>query len=294
MAQPGWYPDPRARAEWRYFDGTSWTVYVSRGGVAGTDPIAPVPSTNPSSNPPTNPSSNPSSWPPPVSRGPVPVSGPGPVPARSPSPRHAPLSSGARFLTTRTGKLTSTVFGAGLLLAALVNATGRTAPTVPAKPDVLDLQVTAPATTVLPASTSTSTITPAVITTMPATTTTSAPEPPATTGTATEATPIPTPPSEVAAPVGTTAAPTEAVAPVTAPAPFVDPAAAGAGSDLGGTGPSCGEGAYRNSKGVCVPSPVAAPAPPAGATARCNDGTWSFSKTHSGSCSHHGGVDYFL
>ena len=29
---------------------------------------------------------------------------------------------------------------------------------------------------------------------------------------------------------------------------------------------------------------------PAGATAKCKDGTFSSSKTHSGSCSHHGGV----
>ena len=33
---------------------------------------------------------------------------------------------------------------------------------------------------------------------------------------------------------------------------------------------------------------------PAGATAKCKDGTWSMSKTHSGSCSHHGGVASWL
>ncbi|WP_334171026.1 DUF3761 domain-containing protein [Sinomonas sp.] len=41
------------------------------------------------------------------------------------------------------------------------------------------------------------------------------------------------------------------------------------------------------------PAPVApapAPVPPAGATAKCNDGTLSYSATHSGTCSHHGGV----
>ena len=31
-----------------------------------------------------------------------------------------------------------------------------------------------------------------------------------------------------------------------------------------------------------------------GATAKCKDGTFSHSKHHSGSCSHHGGVDKFL
>jgi uncharacterized protein DUF3761 len=33
---------------------------------------------------------------------------------------------------------------------------------------------------------------------------------------------------------------------------------------------------------------------PPGATARCNDGTFSFSTTHSGTCSHHGGVAMWL
>jgi len=31
-------------------------------------------------------------------------------------------------------------------------------------------------------------------------------------------------------------------------------------------------------------------AAPAGATGQCKDGTYTMSKTHSGSCSHHGGV----
>src|SRR6266849_3835881 len=34
--------------------------------------------------------------------------------------------------------------------------------------------------------------------------------------------------------------------------------------------------------------------PPAGARARCRDGTYSFSKHHSGTCSHHGGVGAWL
>jgi hypothetical protein len=33
---------------------------------------------------------------------------------------------------------------------------------------------------------------------------------------------------------------------------------------------------------------------PPGATARCGDGTYSFSATHSGTCSHHGGVAVWL
>lgn len=31
--------------------------------------------------------------------------------------------------------------------------------------------------------------------------------------------------------------------------------------------------------------------PAKGATAKCRDGTYSFSATHSGTCSHHGGVE---
>ncbi|MCZ6451557.1 MAG: DUF3761 domain-containing protein [Deltaproteobacteria bacterium] len=51
---------------------------------------------------------------------------------------------------------------------------------------------------------------------------------------------------------------------------------------------------YRNSKGDWVPSPTHAPSPPAGATARCRDGTYSFSRSRRGTCSHHGGVARWL
>jgi uncharacterized protein DUF3761 len=43
---------------------------------------------------------------------------------------------------------------------------------------------------------------------------------------------------------------------------------------------------------VVAPAPVRA-APP-GATARCNDGTYSYSRHRSGTCSHHGGVAEWL
>jgi hypothetical protein len=33
---------------------------------------------------------------------------------------------------------------------------------------------------------------------------------------------------------------------------------------------------------------------PTGATAKCKDGTYSKSKSHSGACSHHGGVDQWM
>jgi len=44
---------------------------------------------------------------------------------------------------------------------------------------------------------------------------------------------------------------------------------------------------------LVVPSALAGPAPP-GATARCRDGTYSFSQHRSGTCSHHGGVAVWL
>jgi hypothetical protein len=48
---------------------------------------------------------------------------------------------------------------------------------------------------------------------------------------------------------------------------------------------------------VVLPFVLALPAgalPPAGATARCHDGTYSFSLHHSGTCSYHGGVATWL
>ncbi|MEZ0353976.1 DUF3761 domain-containing protein [Mycobacterium sp. pR1184] len=61
--------------------------------------------------------------------------------------------------------------------------------------------------------------------------------------------------------------------------------------------PGCPEGPdYTASSGDCVPRPVAAPSQPPGATARCADGTWSFSEhPHSGgTCHGHGGVSQYL
>ena len=57
---------------------------------------------------------------------------------------------------------------------------------------------------------------------------------------------------------------------------------------------TCGSGYYVNSRGNCVQRPVRANRPPAGATARCRDGTYSFSQSRRGTCSHHGGVAAWL
>jgi hypothetical protein len=56
----------------------------------------------------------------------------------------------------------------------------------------------------------------------------------------------------------------------------------------------CGSDSYINSRGNCVPRPRRAPTAPAGATAKCRDGTYSFSQSRRGTCSHHGGVATWL
>ncbi len=47
---------------------------------------------------------------------------------------------------------------------------------------------------------------------------------------------------------------------------------------------------YTNVYGRRVQSPTRYSSRPAGATALCNDGTYSFSQSRRGTCSHHGGV----
>lgn len=56
----------------------------------------------------------------------------------------------------------------------------------------------------------------------------------------------------------------------------------------------CPNGTYVNSAGNTVCSPYASNSAPAGATARCADGTYSFSQSRRGTCSHHGGVASWL
>jgi hypothetical protein len=53
-------------------------------------------------------------------------------------------------------------------------------------------------------------------------------------------------------------------------------------------------GTYLNSQGQKVKRPENCSGPPAGATARCRDGVYSFSRNHRGTCSHHGGVATWL
>lgn len=51
---------------------------------------------------------------------------------------------------------------------------------------------------------------------------------------------------------------------------------------------------YTNSQGNEVHSPAYSNTVPTGATAICGDGTYSFSQSRRGTCSHHGGVAQWL
>ena len=55
-------------------------------------------------------------------------------------------------------------------------------------------------------------------------------------------------------------------------------------------------GSYINSAGHSVhrPAHTESGRPPTGATAQCRDGSFSFSESHRGTCSHHGGVARWL
>jgi hypothetical protein len=78
--------------------------------------------------------------------------------------------------------------------------------------------------------------------------------------------------------------------PKVSPAPSATPATAPA------TAGHCAPGYYRNVNGVCVHRPIKTKdsAAPAGATAQCRDGSYSFSQHRHGTCSHHGGVAKWL
>ena len=58
-------------------------------------------------------------------------------------------------------------------------------------------------------------------------------------------------------------------------------------------GPNSGQH-YTNSSGQSVHVPMQAPSAPSGATAKCRDGSYSFSQHASGTCSHHGGAGLWL
>ena len=53
---------------------------------------------------------------------------------------------------------------------------------------------------------------------------------------------------------------------------------------------SAPNGYYTNVDGDSIARPYYAPSIPSGASAKCRDGTYSYSQHRSGTCSHHGGV----
>ena len=57
---------------------------------------------------------------------------------------------------------------------------------------------------------------------------------------------------------------------------------------------SCPNGSYVNTAGNKVCSPYQSSGAPTGASAQCADGTYSFSQSRRGTCSHHGGVANWL
>jgi hypothetical protein len=104
------------------------------------------------------------------------------------------------------------------------------------------------------------------------------------------ATTVPAPTTQAAPQVQDTQA---AIAPPVQPAPVVPAPVVQA--PVQAAPPAACDGAYYvNSDGNCVHRPEQAPAAPAGATAKCQDGTYSFSQHRSGTCSHHGGVAEWL
>jgi outer membrane biosynthesis protein TonB len=99
-------------------------------------------------------------------------------------------------------------------------------------------------------------------------------------------------PAPVAAPVPAkapapkTSAPKAAAPKAPAPAPTTPAKAPAASCDSADH--------YVNSSGNCVPRPVQAATAPSGASAKCKDGTYSFSQHRSGTCSGHSGVAQWL
>jgi hypothetical protein len=100
----------------------------------------------------------------------------------------------------------------------------------------------------------------------------------------------------------TTAVPETSAAPAVAPAPVTQaPAAAkkttkpAAPKTTQAAAPpkvaACTGDTYRNVDGNCVQRPGSSPS---GATAKCKDGTYSYSQNRRGTCSGHGGVAQWL
>src|SRR5918994_5797893 len=122
---PGWLPDPDARHEYRYWDGSGWTDDVADGGVASTDPVSGgVPAPPPPSSgvePGGEPGTEPTTQIDPTEEFPV-----SPVPPARPYPGAGAAGVGpdsgqyAQYpAPTRPGKRPSTALIAGLVVLAI-------------------------------------------------------------------------------------------------------------------------------------------------------------------------------
>jgi hypothetical protein len=108
------------------------------------------------------------------------------------------------------------------------------------------------------------------------------------------ATASPTPALSSGAGAASVSAPTQTQTPASVPAAPAAVAPAPVQQQASVPSPPPGDGTYTNVDGNQIPRPVQAASTPNGATAKCNDGTWSFSQHRSGTCSGHGGVAQWL
>ena len=99
-------------------------------------------------------------------------------------------------------------------------------------------------------------------------------------------------PASSSVPTSTSSAPVTAQA--AAPAPKAVAPKPAAKTTATHAPAACGGDYYVNSDGNCIHRPAEADSAPAGATAKCKDGTYSFSAHRSGTCSGHQGVAAWL
>lgn len=83
------------------------------------------------------------------------------------------------------------------------------------------------------------------------------------------------------------------VVPTSTPAPYVAPTTVQTFTQPAAVNTSNNK-TYINSAGNEIQSPSYSDSVPAGASAICGDGTYSFSQSRRGTCSHHGGVASWL